>query len=254
MIGITTTFLWIFLIAFLVSAVYSVKDLHFDFGEPKMDITADNKIVFSLPLNITNEGFYGLIAFNMTTQISSVEDFIVAYGTTFIPIINKGDAVTVTHNVTIDLNELLRYDKNFLFNDSELKICEMVSIRIANIIPVQASTNYSLRWGAPLYNFTLGQPRYLMANSTHFQVNLPINFKNQAFFNVIGNIKVQMYNNASILLGDGQTFVNVPQQSPYDGVISFYVLRSEITSNGHFSVSILTSLFSYENLVVPYGE
>jgi len=57
MIGIATTFFWIFLIAFFVSAVYSVKDVHFDFGEPQMDVTSHNKVVFSLPVSIANSGF-----------------------------------------------------------------------------------------------------------------------------------------------------------------------------------------------------
>jgi hypothetical protein len=253
MIGITTTFFWIFLIAFFVSAVSSVKDLHIDFDEPQMNVTADNKIVFSLPLTIINNGFYNLGDFNLTTQISDAESFIIASGMSFIPVINKDEAATVTHNVTIDFNELLQHNRHFLFNDTELKIYEMVGMKIAEMIPIQASTNYSMPWGAPLYNFALGQPQYLAANSTHLRVNLSISFENHAFFDLAGNIKIQMYNNVSLLLGEGQIFMDVPQQSSYNGFVEFYVLRSEITDNGHFKVSILTPLFNYENWVIPYG-
>jgi hypothetical protein len=253
MIGITTTFFWIFLIAFFVSAVYSVKDLHIDFDEPQMNVTDDNKIVFSLPLTIINNGFYSLGDFNLTTQISDAGSFIIASGTSFIPVINKDEAATVTHNVTIDFNELLQHNRHFLFNDTELKIYEMVGMKIAEMIPIQASTNYSMPWGAPLYNFALGQPQYLAANSTHLRVNLSINFENHAFFNVTGNVKIQMYNNVSLLLGEGQISMDVPQQSSYNGIVEFYVLRSEITDNGYFEISILTPIFNYENLVIPYG-
>ncbi|MEM3623147.1 MAG: hypothetical protein QXZ02_01100 [Candidatus Bathyarchaeia archaeon] len=252
MIGITTTFFWIFLTAFFISAVYSVKDLHIDFDEPQMNVTDDNKIVFSLPLTITNNGFYSIDDFNLTTKISDAEN-IIASGTSFIPVINKDTAATITHNVTIDFNELLQHNRHFLFNDTELNICEIVGMKIAEMIPIQASANYSMSWGAPLYNFALGQPQYIAANSTHFRVNLPVSFENHAFFDLAGNIKIQMFNNASILLGEGQIFINVPQQSFYDGFVEFYVLRSGITDNGHFEVSILTSLFNYENLVIPYG-
>jgi hypothetical protein len=253
-IGITTTFFWIFLIAFFVSAVYSVKDLHINFDEPQLNVTADNKIVFSLPLTITNNGFYSLGDFNLTTQISDAESFVIASGTTFMPIINRDEAATVTHNVTIDFNELLQHDMHFLFNDTELKICEIVGMKIAEMVPIQASTNYSMPWGAPLYNFALGQPQYLAANLTHLQVNLPISFENHAFFNVTGNLKIQMYNNASLLLGEGQISMDVLQQSSYDGIVEFYVLRSEITDNGYLEVSILTPIFNYEDLVIPYGR
>ncbi|MGQ9507740.1 MAG: hypothetical protein ACUVTB_07815, partial [Candidatus Bathycorpusculaceae bacterium] len=179
--------------------------------------------------------------------------FTIASGTSFIPIIKKDDAVSVAHNVTIDFNELLQHDKNFLFNDTELRIYGTVGIRIADMIPIQAATNYSMPWDAPLYNFTLGQPQYLTTNSTHLQINLPISFENHAFFNMTGNIKIQMSNNASIPLGEGQTAIDVPQQFSYTGIISFYVLRSQLTANGYFEVSISTSLFKYENWVIPYG-
>jgi len=56
MISIATTFFWIFLIVFLVSAVYSFKDVQFDFGEPQIGLTSDNKILFSLPITIDNKG------------------------------------------------------------------------------------------------------------------------------------------------------------------------------------------------------
>ncbi|MEM3696500.1 MAG: hypothetical protein QXQ94_03210 [Candidatus Bathyarchaeia archaeon] len=254
MIGITTTFFWIFLIAFFVSAVYSVKDLRLDFGEPQMNVTTDNKILLTLPLTITNKGFYSLRNFNLTTQISSAENFITARGTTLIPIINKDEEATVTHNVTIDLNALLQRDENFLFNDTELEVFEMVGMVIADLIPIQASTNYFMPWGAPLYNFTLERPQYVAANLTHFLVHLPISFENHAFFDVAGDIKIKMYNNASSSLGEGQISIDVPQQSFFNGFVEFYVSRSEVTNNGYFNVSISTSLFNYENLVIPYGR
>jgi hypothetical protein len=125
---------------------------------------------------------------------------------------------------------------------------------IADLIPIQASTNYSMPWGAPLYNFALGQPQYVAANSTHFLVNLPISFENHAFFDVSGNIKIKMYNNANLLLGEAQISMDVPQQSPYNRFFEFYVPRSGMTDSGCFSVSILTPLFSYENLVISYGR
>ncbi|MGQ9506910.1 MAG: hypothetical protein ACUVTB_03495 [Candidatus Bathycorpusculaceae bacterium] len=254
MIGITTTFFWIFLIAFFVSAVYSVKDLHLDFGEPQINVTADNEILLTFPLTITNKGFYSLNDFNLATQISDKEGFMIASGTTFIPTINKDDAANVAHNITIDLNKLVKHNENFLFKDTELEIFEMVGMVIADLIPIQASTNYSMPWGAPLYNFALSEPQRVAANSTHLQVILPISFENHAFFDVAGDVKIKMYNNASLLLCEGQISINVPQQSPYNGFVEFYVSRSEMTENGYFSVSILTPLFNHENLVIPYGR
>ena len=253
MIGIATTFFWIFLIAFFVSAVYSVKDVHFDFGEPQMDVTSDNKVVFSLPVSIANSGFYNIGSFNISTEISDKEGFTITRGSTFVPVIKKNDVVTITHNMTIDLNDLLQQDKNYLFNDTELKIYEAVGMKIADVIPVQASTNFSMPWGAPLYNFTLGKPDYAAHNLTHFKVVVPINFENHAFFDLVGNVQIQMYNSTDIIVGEGQTNIEAYHNSPYNGYVEFYVSIAGITENGHFEVYFRTTLFKYEPVVIPYG-
>ena len=253
MIGIATTFFWTFLIAFFVSAVYSIKDVHFDFGKPQMDITSDNKVVFSLPVSITNRGFYNIGSFNISTEVSDKEDFTITRGSTFIPVINKNDVATITHNMTIDVNDLLQRDKNYLFNDTELKIYEALSMRIADVIPVQASTNFSVPWSAPLYNFTLGKFEYATHNLTHFRVVVPISFENHAFFDLVGNIQIQMHNSTDILVSEGQTNIETHHNSPYHEYLELYVSMAEMTESGHFEVYFLTLLFNYGPLVIPYG-
>lgn len=253
MIGLATTFFWIFLIAFFVSAVYSLRDVHFDFGDPQMSLTSDNKLVFSIPVSITNKGFYDIGAFNMSTQISDKEGHIITSGSTFIPFINKSDSVTVTHNMTTDVNDLLAQDQNFLFNDTELKIYEAVGMRIANMIPVQASTNFSVHWGAPLYNFNLGEPEYAAYNRTHFRVVVPISFENHALFDVVGNITTQMHNNADEVVGSGQTNIDASHNSQYNGSLELYIPIADMTETGRFEVYFQTLFFYYGPLVIPYG-
>jgi hypothetical protein len=253
MIGIATTFFWMFLIAFFVSAVYSVKDVHFDFGEPQMDVTSDNKVVFSLPVSIANSGFYNIGSFNISTEISDKEGFTITRGSTFVPVIKKNDVVTITHNMTIYLNDLLQRDQNYLFNDTELKIYEAVSMKIADVIPVQASTNFSMHLGAPLYNFTLGEVEYAAHNNTHLKVVVPISFENRAFFDLVGNIQIQMYNSTDIIVGEGQTNIEAHHNSPYHGYLELYVSMAGMSESGHFEVYFLTPLFNYGPLVIPYG-
>ena len=253
MIGLATTFFWIFLIAFFISAVYSVKDVHFDFGDPQIRLTSDNKLVFSLPVSITNRGFYDIDAFNMTTEVSDKEGFIITRGSTFIPVITKNDSVTVTHNMTADVNDLLGRDQNFLFNDTELRIYEAVGMRIADMIPIQASTNFSVPWGAPLYNFTLGEVEYAAHNLTHFRAVIPISFENHAFFDVVGNIQTRMYNSADEVVGDGQTNIEAYHNSPYNGYVELYVSITGMTESGRFEVYFRTPFFNYGPLVIPYG-
>jgi len=253
MIGITTTFFWIFLIAFFISAVYSVKDLRLAFGEPQISATADNKVVFSLPIAIENNGFYNIGFFTLTTEISDETGFIITRGSTSIPVIHKADVVTITHNMTINVTDLLRSDQNFLMNDTELRIYEAVSMRVAEVIPVQASTNLSVPWGAPLYNFNLGEAEYTMYNNTHFRVVVPVSFENHALFDLTGNIQIRIYNSTDTLLSDGQTMVEVRQNSPYNGGVELYVPIEGWTESGRFEVYFQTPFFDYGPLVIRYG-
>ncbi|MBE0519766.1 hypothetical protein IBX35_01805 [Candidatus Bathyarchaeota archaeon] len=251
MISIATTFFWMFLIVFLVSAVYSVKDVRFDFGEPQIGLTSDNKILFSLPITIDNKGYYNIGCFNVTTEILDHEGFMITRASTFIPVIEKGGQVMATHNVTININDL-QNSQDYLFNDTELELREMVGLKLAEVIPVQASTNVSMPWGAPLYNFTLGEIEYAGFNGTHMTATIPMSFENHASFDFTGNIQIQMYNSTNTLVSEGQTTIETPQHVPYSGYIELNVPIIGITENGHLEVYFLTPLFEFGPLVIPY--
>jgi hypothetical protein len=253
MIGMATTFFWIFLIAFSASAMYSVKDVYFDFEKPQISITADSELLLSLPINIVNNGYYDIGPFHITTEVSDVDGNLITRGSTLIPIIRKGIGVNGFHNITLDINDLLTNRSYYLFDDTGLRIAEFVNLKIAEIIPIQASTNFSIPWGAPLYNFTLGKPETETFDLTHFKVIIPISFENHAFYDIFGNIQISMYNSAELFVGQGQTEIEVPQYSPYNGLVEFYVSMTEFTSSGHFEVFFQTQLFNYGPLVIPYG-
>jgi hypothetical protein len=253
MIGIATTFLWIFLIAFAASAFYSMKDLQFEFGDPQMSVTSENKLLFSMPITVTNVGYYNVGDFNVTTEIIDEAGFTVVRGSTFVPVIKKGDRVITAHNMTVDIDDLLQNNENCLFEDMEMRINEMVSMKLAEMIPVQASTNFSVPWGAPLYNFTLGEIAYSAYNLTHLRAVVPVSFENHAFFDLTGNIQMRMYNSTDALLGEGQTAIEVAQNSPYDGYVDVYVSTVGITSDGRFEVYFTTPFFNAGPLVIPYG-
>jgi hypothetical protein len=252
MISIATTFFWIFLIVFLVSAVYSAKDVRFDFGEPQISLTSDNKILLSLPITIDNKGYYNIGCFNVTMEILDKEGFVITRASTFIPVIEKDRQVMVTHNVTIDVNDLLHNSQDYLFNDTELEGHEIISIKLAEVIPVQASTNLSMPWGAPLYNFTLGRTEYVGFDRTYMTAIVPISFENHASFDLTGSIQMRMYNSTKTLVSEGQTTIEAPRNSEYQGYVRLNVPTIGITENGYFEVYFLTPLFEFGPLVIPY--
>jgi len=171
---------------------------------------------------------------------------------TFIPVIEKNRQMIATHNVTIDVNDL-QNSQDYLFNDTELEVRETVSIKLAEVIPVQASTNLSMPWGAPLYNFTLGEIEYAGFNGTHMTATILINFENHASFDFTGSIQMRMYNSTNILVSKGQTTIETPQNTQYYGQTELNVLIVSITGNGYFEMYFLTPLFEFGPLVIPYG-
>jgi hypothetical protein len=253
MIGLATTFFWVFLIAFFITAVYSAKDIHFDFGEPQVGVSSTNRILFSLPVMIVNNGLYDVGSFNVTTRVIDAGGSLFGRGSTFIPVISKNSAVNVTHNMTISANSLLRRDSSLLFNDSDLNLYVAVGLQAAEVIPIQASTNFSVPWGAPFYNFMLGTPAYSLFNATHFQVSVPVSFDNHAFFDVDGSIETRMYNSSGSLVGDGETTIYALQMSSFNGYVDFYAPISGTTPTGRFEIYFRTTMFNYGPWVIPYG-
>jgi hypothetical protein len=253
MIGIATTIFWAFLIIFSISAAYSVKDIQFDFGDPQMSITPDNRIIFSLPIHILNKGLYNLGYFNVTTDISNANGSLIAHGSTFVQTVRKGERVTVYHNVTLDTSDMLQ-SSSYLFNDSQLNIAETVGMRLAELIPVQASGNLSYSWGAPLSNFALGTPAYEPYNLTHAKVTVPISFENHAFFDIAGDLQISMFNGQNLPLAAGTTTINAPPHVPYAGSIELYVIMTpSATTSGYFELTLHTQYFDYGPWVIPYG-
>jgi hypothetical protein len=253
MIGIATTVFWIFLIGFAASAAYSVKDVQFNFGQPTADMTVDNKLLFSLPITLLNKGYYNIAAFKVTTEISDVEGTLITRGSTLIPVIRKGEAVTATHNMTIDADDLLNGHQNLLFNDTELRLNGTVGLKLAEVIPVEASANFTVPWGAPLYNFTLGTPTFSTYNLTHLLALIPISFENHAFFDLTGTIQTSIYNSSNMLMSKGQTDVNTSQHAHYHENLELYLPVTSMTPSGYFQVNLQTPFFNYITPVIHYG-
>lgn len=253
MIGVATAIFWIFMILFGVSAIYSVKDVRFDFGEPRISLTSENKLLFSEPITIINTGYYSIGGLNATTEIFNERGSRIASGSTFIRDIGKNANLSTYHNVTVDVDDILRQSGSWLFNDSGFRDEETVSMRVAEVIPVQASANRSVSWGAPLYNFRLGTPQYSAHNMTHLRADVPISFENHAFFNLVGTVQTRMFSGAGVVLGEGQTNISAVQHSSYNGTLELYIPSSAVSTGGYFEVSFTTSFFSYGPLVIRYG-
>jgi hypothetical protein len=256
-LGIATSIFWIFLIAFIALAAYSVKDLNFDLGEPQFTTAPDGQLLFSLPLYVDNRGYYSLKELHLSTVFSDAEGLEISRANTFVPVIPHGENMTILHNVTLSMDTLLEKGEQYLFNDNNLTASVTAGLNFAELFPAQISTNFTFPWGAPLYNFALGEPSFRRFDSTHSGVTVPMSFENHAAFDLVGNVRIELYDSVGSLLGESLTSFNVPQYSSYDGDVelNFPLNAASLSAarNGHFNVYFDIGLFEYGPLVIPYG-
>jgi hypothetical protein len=251
-IGIITSVFWIFLILFAFTAVYSMKDMQYSLGDLKTAINQDNDLLVSFPVSVTNTGYYNLASFNISMQVLNNNGSEVTRGSTIIPLVAQGQTVNTTHTMKLNVTDLLLTDRELLFNDSSWSIYEVVSMEAAEVIPVRASANLSLPWGAPLHNLIFGPPTTEWYNQSHMRVLIPIRFENHAFFNLTGTMKARIYDNGNVLVGKSQINFDVPQNSPYKGELEFYV-PSRTVSNIHCEALVETPFFTYGPMVMDLG-
>ncbi|MEM2262722.1 MAG: hypothetical protein QXT10_03765 [Candidatus Bathyarchaeia archaeon] len=253
MVSVVSAFFWVLLVAFFASAAYSVKDLHLSLENSQLSLTPDGCVVVSIPIKIENEGFYSLGEFNLTTRVADLNGTRITEGSTFIPLIKRGDRIVALHNLTFSVEILMEKGAYYLFNDSSFVVAALISMKLADAIPVKASSNFSVPWGAPFYNFHLEQPTFEPLNLTHIMVSVPISFENHASLEINGEISLHMYNSEGVCVGQGNSTIVAPQGAMYRGSVMLYVYASEIAGKGFFEVYFSTSFFSYGPLVIPHG-
>ncbi len=254
-LGIAIIVGWIILAIFIASAAYSIKDLNFDVGEPKFT-TVYNNTRLELPLSIDNRGYYSLKNFNLTTVISDGQGKEISRAVTFLAIIPQNQNIKVLHNVSFDMHGLDSNLSQYLFEDTDLVCAITVRVSYAEIFPTQLTTNITIPWGAPFYDFKLGQFQTSLSNQAQTNVRVPLSFDNHAPFDLTGNIRVKLYDNQNVLLAETQTTLNTTRNSICRDYLDFSVPTTSATSSagfsGRFEVYFSTPTFDYGPLVIPF--
>ncbi|MGB9842509.1 MAG: hypothetical protein ACPLKZ_07355 [Candidatus Bathyarchaeales archaeon] len=254
-LSLATSIFWVLIVAFIALSAFSLKDLDFSIDEPEFTVTAEGTLLFSLPLSIENRGYCDLKDFQLATVFADATGRVISTAKSSVPLISRGESVTLLHNATLSMGDMLNSAGQYLFNDANLTAQVSAGLTFAEFVPAQISTNFTVPWGAPLYNFAVAQPTFEQVNSTHSLVTLPISFENHAAFDLEGTMRIVLFNSANSLIGEGQTNFQAPKYSPYRGELAFYApLNAEsLTQRGRYNVYFSTALFEYGPLVIPYG-
>jgi hypothetical protein len=255
-LGVVTWVLWVFLAIFAASALYSANDVDFSVGEMTAVLSEDGEVSVFIPMRMVNNGYYTLESFNVSTRVLDEQGSVIARAVTFVPLIERNEAVSMTQEVRLNLTEVLQICKALLFNDTELQVNKVISMTAAGVISVRASGTDIFGWGAPLSNFMVGEPEYVMfsnlSSAAQVRVSVPLSFENHAFFDVNGSMRVRVYNSAGLLIGEGETVVAARQGEGYRGKIQFDAFADKVTRNGYFEVFFENSFFRVEPLVIAY--
>lgn len=172
MLGVVTAIFWVFLIAFIALAGYSLKDLDFNIGEPHLVLTPNGQAQFTLPLNISNGGYYSLKELDITTTLTTLEGLEISHDTTFVPIIPHGENTIILHTLTMDPYVFLSSNPNYLLHDEDLIACISVGLNFAELFPAQISVNITVPWGDFLRNLAFTSPSSITPDTSQNEIEI----------------------------------------------------------------------------------
>ena len=248
-----TKIIWIFIVVFSATAVYSAMNVRMGFGQPQAYLSS-GFVVISIPLFVNNYGLYDLSELNMTVDVMDSKGSLLSASSTLVALIPRNSSIETTHNISINIDDATSQVQIYLFNDTVFNIDMSLKVKFAHAVPIQASMNTTIPWGAPLYNFSVGQISYNDLNLTHQGVIIPMSFENHSpHFGVDGFMRVEIYNDNDELLGFSVSDLNVPSHSSYDSQVEMIVDVSKITGSGEVHFFFETSAFSIGPVVMPYG-
>jgi len=248
-LGWATTTLWILVILFSGTVVYSATQIKMNFqGEPRIS-TSNGTLTMSFPFSIDNNGLYDISDMNITTIIIAENKTVISGSSSFIETIQGGSSVNATHDVVLSINDTLTKNlTHLIFNDTTLNMNMFVKLTYAHTIPLKISANQTMPWGAPIYNLTVKKVSMVSPN----EATVFLSFENHAFFGLDGAINLELLDEANEKIGSGSGDLFVPPGAPYDDAIT--VTLTEMPSDEvKVRLWFNTSLFSIGPLVMEIG-
>ncbi len=249
MLSIATFILWIIILFFAVTAVYSVMNLGINMGEIQM-LPSSKGITFSLPFSINNNGYYEIADLNITTRVTDPNGTMLDRTETVVPSIPRDTTANASHKISINLEDVMSMERvTLLLNDSEFNVEIFAGLNFARAVPVQLSMNTTIPWGAPLANFSLGEVSVSAHNSTHGEATIPVSFENHAILDIAGTLKLEFYNNSLEPIASGVTSISVQSGHSYADTIYAYPRQqdvSKLTSNGNLHIIFETPMFTVD--------
>lgn len=246
-LGWATTALWVLMIVFVVTTVYSgVGFLQGSRFSVVKSYVKGEAIITETLISVKNTGFYDIHNFNITTYTEDPMGNIVSKpSTSIISFIMRGSTLNSTHQSVLNFSEMVsRRLYHLIFNDTVLNQFWSISAKIARIMPVSIRVNSTIDWKAPLGNFSVSEPLFEADTAA-----VILSFENHSPFNVTIPVTLELYNGAGTLLGS-TTIPMYDTPGDHRREVTLTIDSSKVTSTGFVRVHFLN--FDYEERF-PYG-
>jgi hypothetical protein len=254
-LSISTFILWVIIIFFFATSVYSVMNLGVEAGQVEM-LPSGNGISFSLPFSINNGGYYELSDLNLTTRVTDPNGNLLDLTETFIGTIPQGSKVNSSHTVSVDVIEIMSMDHEMLLvEDNEFLIEIFAGLEFADMVPVDLSLNTTVPWGAPFANFHVGDMTVTQNGDTQAVLTVPMSFDNHAILDISGALTMEIYNDNDELIASGVNTIDVPSQGGFRDALRLeadYQDLLKLTDSGDVHLIFETTLFTVD-WWEPYG-
>jgi len=245
-LGLAIYVVWLVMVVFTISLVYSAFQLGVSFGEQRTS-TSGGTMTLSLPFSMQNNGFYDISNLNITTIIQETNGALVTNSSTLVTSISSSKKVDITHNISISLDEMTRASlSRLLFNDTDLDVDMSLALTYAGVFPLKISTNSTMTWDAPLSNLNIGN-----LYSIDSKIVVPTIFENHSLFNLTGTMRLELFNDLNQQVGVETTEINVLSHEDFSKNIEVSVSGPVNVTEVH--LSFYTSVFTYEDKVIPIG-
>ncbi|UCE43780.1 MAG: hypothetical protein JSV57_05365 [Candidatus Bathyarchaeota archaeon] len=227
-LGWASKILWIAIASFMIMALYSplklVLEGQIEIGLPHPSFSNET-ITVSIPFFINNTGFFDISDLNVTLSVGDRSGASISESATSVQNIPRGGRINGTHVISIGIDDVVSKNLTYLlFEDSVIVLGESVGLKIAHVIPLQASTSVNMSWGAPFYHPSIGLVDFPEPyNSTHYEIAAWLSFENHSPFDIDGTLRLEVFNERREFLGLWVGEIRALSGEEYNGTVNLFI-------------------------------
>ncbi len=245
-LGWATIALWILIISFSATVVYSAMQIGLNFGGTPEFSASNSELTVSIPFSISNGGLYDISQLNITTCIIAENETALSSSTSLVPLIPKKSTVNESYSISLSLEDLVAKNLTYmLFNDTNLNVDMFVGLTYAYAIPLKIASNQTMPWGAPFHNLTVAGISVAPPN----QVGVSLSFDNHAFFSINGTVRLEIFDASDNQIGSGTSNIFVAAGDRYGDILPV-MMTGDPYAVAKVHLYFDSSLFSFGPVVI----